>query len=126
MTAAYWCVLLAAVLPLVWAGVAKSQADGYDNRRPRPWLDGLQGMPQRANWAQVNSYEAFPPFAAGVIIAHLVGANQLLVDGLALTFITMRVLHGVMYIQDKATARSIVWLVGFFCVIGLFLAAGWA
>ena len=76
MTIAYWCVLVAALLPIVWAGAAKSGIKGYDNARPREFLGSLQGWPARANFAQQNSYEAFPPFAAGVIIAHLCDTPQ--------------------------------------------------
>jgi len=126
MTFAYWCVLLAALMPIIWAGAAKVGADPYDNHKPRIFLAELTGWKQRANWAQANAYEAFPPFAAAVIIAHLAGANQLAVDTLAGAFLVTRVLHGIMYIQDKATVRSAVWTTGFLCVIGLFLAAGWA
>jgi len=119
-------VLLAALLPIVWVGTAKTGADGYDNHQPRIFLAKLTGWQQRANWAQVNAYEAFPPFAAAVIIAHLVGVNQILIDTLAGIFLCARVLHGIMYILDKATLRSLVWTVGFLCVVGLFIAAGWA
>ena len=126
MTIAYWCVLLAALLPLIWVGIAKTGSDDYDNHKPRVFLAGLTGWAQRANWAQVNSYEAFPPFAAGVIIAHLAGANQLVIDVLASSFLVLRVLHGILYIRDQATLRSMVWTFGFLITIGLFLAAGWA
>jgi uncharacterized MAPEG superfamily protein len=126
MTFAYWCVLLTALLPIIWVGIAKSGADGYDNHKPRVFLAGLKDWPQRANWAQANAYEAFPPFAAGVIIAHMAGADQMLVDVLAGVFLTLRVLHGVFYIQDKATLRSLAWTMGFMCIIGLFLAGSWA
>jgi len=126
MAFAYWCVLLAALLPIVWAGVAKSGADGYDNHRPRIFLAGLKDWPQRANWAQANAFEAFPSFAAAVIIAHLVGANQSLVDTLAGVFLLVRIAHGAFYILDKATLRSLAWTIGYFCTIGIFLAAGWA
>jgi len=125
MTFAYWSVLLAALLPLIWAGVAKTSAKGYDNHKPRVFLEQLKGRAARANWAQSNSYEAFPPFAAGVIIASLVGANQLAIDIIAGTFLLLRVLHGVFYIKDMAMARSLVWTGAFFCIIGLFLAAAW-
>jgi uncharacterized MAPEG superfamily protein len=124
MTFAYWCVLLAALLPILWVGIAKSGADGYDNHRPRIFLANLEGWAQRANWAQNNAYEAFPPFAAAVIIAHLAGANQVLIDSLAGAFLVTRVVHGITYILDKATFRSAAWTAGFLCVIGLFLAAG--
>ncbi|MCP4002214.1 MAG: hypothetical protein GY727_14990 [Gammaproteobacteria bacterium] len=125
MTFAYWCVLLAALLPIIWVGIAKTGADGYDNHKPRIFLANLKDWPQRANWAQINAYEAFPPFAAGVIIAHIVSADQLIIDMLAGIFLVARILHGVFYIQDKATLRSAVWSLGFMCIIGLFLAGSW-
>lgn len=122
MTLAYWCVLVAALLPIVWAGVAKSKS-GFDNRTPRDWLAELDGWRQRANWAQANAWEAFGPFAAAVIIAHLAGARQGTIDLLALAFIVARVAHGLLYIADRATLRSIAWTIGFGCVVGLFIAA---
>lgn len=126
MTFAYWCVLLTAFLPYAWVGAAKMGGGDYDNSRPRVFLDHLTGWQQRANWAQKNAYENFPPFAAGVIIAHAVGANQIAIDALAGVFLLARILHGIAYIYDKPTQRSLIWIVGFFCTVGLFLAAGWA
>ena len=123
MTTAYWCVLIAAMLPLVWVGAAKSGAAGYDNDRPRVFLAGLTGWPQRANWAQMNALEAFPPFAAAVIIAHLAGGNQNTIDLLAVVFVLSRIVHGIFYITDKGTLRSLVWLVGFGCIVALFVTS---
>jgi uncharacterized MAPEG superfamily protein len=125
MTFAYWCVALAVFLPIVWAGVAKYGAADFDNAQPRLWLQGQTGRRQRANWAQANAYEAFPPFAAAVIIAGLAGANQLVIDALAGIFLLARILHGVFYISDKPTLRSLVWTVGFFAMISIFLSAAW-
>lgn len=122
MTLAYWSVLVAAVLPLVWAGVSKSNGR-YDNHAPREWLAQRQGWQQRANWAQANAWEAFGPFAAAVIIAHLAGARQEAIDVLAAVFIAARIAHGLLYIADRALLRSAAWTVGFACVIGLFVAA---
>jgi uncharacterized MAPEG superfamily protein len=121
MTFAYWCIALAMFLPLVWVGIAKASASGYNNARPREWLWKLEGMPKRANWAQQNAYEAFPPFAAAVIVAHLTGSAQATVDMLAGAFIVVRILHGVFYITDKATLRTLAWLVGFGISVALFL-----
>ena len=126
MTFAYWCVALAAFLPLVWVGAAKVGGEGYDNAKPRIFLRNLTGWPQRANWAQTNAYEAFPPFAAAVIIASLAGANQAVVDVLAGLFLIARILHGLLYILDKPTLRSLVWTIGFFTMIAIFLSAGWS
>ena len=122
MTIAYWCVLTAFILPLVWTGFAKS-AGGYDNRAPREYLGGLSGWAQRANWAQQNALEAAPPFAAGVIIAQQVGAGQSTVDTLALVFIVARIAHGAVYLADWGQTRSLVWLVGFGATVGLFVSA---
>jgi uncharacterized MAPEG superfamily protein len=124
MTIAYWCVLLAIFLPIVWAGVAKTGAKGYDNARPREFLAKLEGRAARANYAQANSYEAFPPFAAGVVIAHVTGgADQSTIDALAVVFIVARIAYGLCYIADKSTLRSLVWLVGFGATVGLYFAA---
>lgn len=125
MTFAYWCVVLAAFLPLFWVGAAKYGAPGYDNAKPRIFLQNLSGWPQRANWAQANAYESFPPFAAAVIIAGMAGANQLVVDTLAGVFLLARVLHGLFYITDKPTLRSLVWTIGFFTMITIFLSPVW-
>jgi len=122
MTFAYWCVVIAVFLPLIWVGIVKASASGYDNARPRVWLSQLDGLAQRANWAQQNSYETFPPFAAAVIIAHLTQSPQTAVDMLAGIFIVSRVAHGVLYITDKPTLRSLAWLVGFGATIALFMA----
>ena len=121
MTFAYWCVVFAVFLPIIWVGVAKVNGSGYDNTKPRVWLADLDGVGQRANWAQQNAYEAFPPFAAAVIIAHLTNSPQLIVDLLAGTFLLLRVAHGIFYILDKSTLRSFTWLTGFGCTVALFL-----
>lgn len=124
MTIAYWCVLLAALLPIVWAACAKIGGEGFDNAYPRAYLRSLSGWRLRAHWAQENSYEAFPPFAAGVVIAHLVNGPSVMIDTLALLFLAARILHGIFYIRDQSTLRSLVWLAGFGSVIALFVTAG--
>lgn len=121
MTFAYWCVVLVVFLPLIWVGIAKANGRGYDNAKPREWLAQQHGKAARANWAQQNSYEAFPPFAAAVIIAHLTGNPQSIVDALAGFFVCCRVAHGLLYIYDYPTLRSFVWLGGFGATVALFL-----
>jgi uncharacterized MAPEG superfamily protein len=122
MILAYWCVLAAALMPILWAGLAKSRRD-FDNASPRDWLSGLQGWRRRANAAQMNSWEAFAPFAAAVIIAHLAGAAQARIDALAALFVAARLAYGALYIADRATLRSVAWTVAMGCTVGLFVAA---
>lgn len=126
MTFAYWCILLVAFLPLVWAGAAKVGGGSYDNAKPRVFLQNLTGWQQRADWAQSNAYENFPPFAAGVLVAHAVGSPQLIIDILAGAFLIARVAHGLAYIGNKPTVRSLVWSAGFLSMAGLYVTAGWS
>ncbi len=125
MTAAYWCVLIAAYLPIAWTGMAKFGAGGrdFDNAAPRAMLARLDGWRQRANWAQLNGFEAFPPFAAAVIIAHLTAVPQARIDLLALAFISARVVYGFLYLANLPTLRSLAWMIATGCVVALFVSA---
>ena len=123
MTIAYWTVLVAALMPIAFAGLAKAGGAGFDNRQPRVWLAQLDGWRQRAHAAQQNSHEAIAPFAAAVIIAHQLDAPQAAVDGLAVAFIVLRVLYGALYIADRDVLRSLVWLAGLACIVALFVVA---
>lgn len=126
MTFAYWMVLAAAFVPYIGTAYAKFSGGGaktYDNRAPRAQMDSLPPQRQRAYWAQLNGFEAFPPFAAGVIIAHLAGGPQNWIDALAGSFVVLRVIYTLLYIHDRPTARSLVWTAALLCVVGLFLAA---
>lgn len=121
MTFAYWMVLAAAFLPYVTVLLAKAGAD-IDNRAPRRDLANLTGWRQRADWAHRNHFETFAPFAAAVIIAELVHAPQREIDGLAATFVLLRIAYTAFYIADRARLRSLVWSLGFICVLALFVA----
>jgi len=119
-TAAYWCVLIAALLPMgcAWlaksGGLGKSRKDGgFDNHDPRAWMGRQTDWRARANAAQANSFEALPFFIGAVIIAHLLGAGQTLLDMLALLFVLLRIFYVMMYVADMPTARSAVWAAGF-------------
>ena len=122
MTVAYWCVLIAAVIPLIAIGIAKAKGERYNNRHPRVWLDKQQGYRARAAAAQSNSFEAFPLFAAAVIIAHLTNAPQGRLDLLAIVFVVARIVYVVCYLADWHWARSFVWTVGFVACIVIFLS----
>jgi uncharacterized MAPEG superfamily protein len=115
-TVAYWCVLIAALLPLACAWLAKSSGlgksrkqGGFDNRDPRGWLARQTDWQARANAAQANSFEALPFFIGAVIIAHQLGAPQTRLDILALVFITLRVIYIAMYVAGLPTVRSAIW-----------------
>ena len=114
-TVAYWCLFVAAILPIVCTGIAKygmftvkRKDGGYDNNNPRAWLAKQQDWRARANAAQANTFEALPLFFAAVIIAHLLQAGQAKLDILAFTFVLLRVAYIVVYVADMATTRSVI------------------
>jgi uncharacterized MAPEG superfamily protein len=121
MTIAFWCVLVAGLLPYAGTLTAKIGGEGFDNRNPRDWLSAQSGFRRRANSAQLNSFEAFPLFAAAVVVAHLAGAPQGRIDTLAVTFIVARLFYIGFYLADLAQLRSLAWLVGFGTAIAIFL-----
>ncbi|MCC8364188.1 MAPEG family protein [Lysobacter sp. A6] len=125
MALAYWCVLVAAMLPYVWTTVAKASGERYDNRDPRGWL-ARQTNPRvhRANSAQLNAFEAFAPFAAGVLMAQFAGVPETHVAGLAVAFVVFRLLHGVVYtLGMKHSLRSLCWFSALACVVALMVLA---
>ncbi|MBL8517444.1 MAG: MAPEG family protein [Betaproteobacteria bacterium] len=122
MTFAICCVLIAGLLPYVAVGMAKWDR-GYDNRDPRGWEEKLAGRSRRAHSAHLNSFEAFPLFAAGVILAQMAGVQQDIVNVLAGLFVAARVAYLWLYLNDKATARSLVWLAGLAASVALLALA---
>ena len=125
-TLAYWCVLVAALLPLACAGIAKSgkfgqsrAQGGYDNNNPRAWLASQTDWRARANAAQANSFEALPLFIGAVIIAHLLGAHQGRLDILAFLFVVLRMVYIMMYIADLSTLRSAMWALALAANLGI-------
>ena len=109
-TLAYWCILVAALLPILCAGLAKAGGRGdFDNHNPRSWLQKQSGWHARANAAQANTFEALPFFMVAVVIAHQLQASQGLLDLLAMAFIALRLAYIALYVTDLATPRSVVW-----------------
>jgi uncharacterized MAPEG superfamily protein len=124
MSIAYWCVLVAAVLPYVWYGAARAGAGRIDNRDPRSGMARLdEGSARRANHAQYNAFEAFAPFAAAVLMAQAAGVDPQRITQLALAFVALRVLHGLFYIGNLHALRSTAWAGGFAVVVWLMVQA---
>lgn len=125
-TLAYWCVLIASVLPILCAWLAKSgqlnkprKQGGYDNADPRAWLARQTEWRARANAAQANSFEALPFFIGAVIIAHQLGAQQGRLDILAFVYVVLRVFYIMMYVGGLPMARSLVWVLALIVNIGI-------
>lgn len=125
-TVAYWCLLVAALLPLACAVIAKwgmigrpRREGGYDNNNPRAWLARQNDWRARANHAQANTIEALPFFFAAVIIAHQLHALQVRLDIFAFMFVVLRIAYIMMYVADMATSRSILWALALLVNVGI-------
>lgn len=123
MTLAYWCVLLAAISPVLIVGLAK-MGGSYDNARPRdlPHAD-IPVWRKRAHGAHLNAIEAFAPFAVAVILAQLAGVDYDRIDMLALGFIAARVIYTIFYIAGQPMLRSVFWTIAFAFVVWLYILA---
>ncbi|MFN3703778.1 MAPEG family protein [Thermomonas sp.] len=124
MLIAYCCILIAACLPYVWTVVAKTAVPGYNNKDPRGWIAKQDNHRVRnAYHAHLNAFEAFPAFAAAVLMAQFAQVDAQHIAWLSMAFIAFRVLHGIFYVTAQQMLRSLSWLGGFICVVALMVSA---
>jgi uncharacterized MAPEG superfamily protein len=123
MHTALLCVLVAGLLPYLFTGVAKAIGPRYDNRDVRSWQARLEGRAYRAHAAHLNSFEAFPFFAAAVLAAMVAGADASRVNLLAIAFVALRLVYFAVYLANLAALRSLVWFAALGCAIAIFVAA---
>ncbi|MDY3306740.1 MAPEG family protein [Psychrobacter sanguinis] len=122
---AIWSMMIASVLPLLFAILAKVLG-GFgvaDNSHPRDVVAEYTGRAARANAAQQNSYESLPIFLASVIVAMLFFVPQVVINYLAVMYVMLRVIYGIAYIVNLPTLRSIIWTLSMACCFMLFYLA---
>jgi len=121
MTIAEWCVFgtvmlyLLTIVPVKWIGYRS-----YDNAKPRNPAFYADPLRARALGAHQNGIEAFPFFAAAVLLAEFRGAPQNLINELAMLFLIVRVAYVFTYLGDRPRLRSILWNIGFTINIAIF------
>ena len=127
MTTPLVCLMIVAILPYVCSWVAGyfrvRQFGSLDNKTPRAQTARLTGAGARAAAAQANAWEALPFFTAAVVSAQLGHADPGRAAWLSELFVVTRILHPIFYIADLDALRSLVFVVGLACVVGLFVAA---
>jgi uncharacterized MAPEG superfamily protein len=123
MSFALWTLFIAALFPVVCAGIAKAGPGRYDNRNPRAWLGGLGGYQARAHAAQQNSWEALAVYTAALVAAIAAGVDHGTITTVAGVFLVARIAYLACYLADLATLRSLVWLAGFGACLTLIVQA---
>jgi uncharacterized MAPEG superfamily protein len=121
MTIAEFCVFgavalyLLTIVPVKWLSYSK-----YDNARPRDPAFYEDAIRARALGAHLNGIEAFPFFAAAVLLAEFRGAPQNLINELAVLFLIVRIAYVFTYLGNRPRLRSILWNIGFTINIAIF------
>jgi uncharacterized MAPEG superfamily protein len=122
MTIAELCLLGMVFLTLLVLAPGKyAGRREFDNAYPRDPSFYTKGLRARSQGAHQNGLEAFPFFAAAVLLAEMHGAPQHTIDGLALAFLGARVAYAVAYLGDRPTLRSIIWSLALLCNVAIFL-----
>jgi uncharacterized MAPEG superfamily protein len=126
MTVAEWCVFgtlmlcLLTIASVKWIGFRR-----FDNAKPRDPSFYDDPIRARALGAHQNGLEAFPFFAAAVLLAEFRIAPQRLIDELAILFLIVRVAYVFTYLGNRPTLRSILWSIGFAINIAIFFLPAW-
>jgi uncharacterized MAPEG superfamily protein len=124
MTTPLGCLVVVALLPYVLStlqGYLRVRQFGtLDNKNPRQQSAKLEGIGARCAAAQANAWEALGLFTAAVAVQHLAQADPGRAATLSMVFVATRILHPVLYMANLDALRSLIFLVGLGCVIGLF------
>ena len=114
----------ALLLGLLWIPyfVGQTMANGFlkpENYRD-PTMPDAPLWVQRANRAHINNVQVFAPFAALVLIAHITGQSNAMTALWTIIFFWARLAHAIVYLLGIAYIRTVVFLIGFVALLGVF------
>jgi len=124
-------LLIMCILPLVcaWTGgyFRHKQFGRVDNKEPRIQSQQLTGAGARAVAAQANTWEALAVYSAAILAVYIAGVDLARIATPVMVFVALRILYIPIYIGNKDTARSLIFLASYGICMYLFylaLAAG--
>src|SRR6202044_1142952 len=89
----------------------------YVDPAPRP----VPLWGKRADRAYLNAVETFAPFAALVILIQLTGKADAMTAFWAISYFWLRVAHAVVYLAGWPYIRTLIFVLGWICIVGLFV-----
>jgi uncharacterized MAPEG superfamily protein len=92
-------------------------AENYVDPTPRP----VPNWGKRAHRAYLNAVETFAPFAALVLVVQVTGKSDSMTAFWAVSYFWIRVAHAVIFWAAIPYIRTILFVLGWICVIGLFV-----
>ena len=113
-------VVLASLIPL---GAARSQADFQisDLAAPRAMFDRLPEWGKRANWAHLNSFEAFVLFAPAALLCLIGKVDSTAAIAAAWIYPGLRLAYIAAYVANLPPLRSLCWAGAMVCTGILYL-----
>lgn len=120
-------LFVASILPIMLSAVGiyfrVSELGKFDNHYPRAQQAALTGAGARAIAAQKNAWEALLFFGVVTLIAVASPVDLKSLSLAAYAFLAARIIHPVLYVANLATLRSLVFAVGWFSCVYIFVAA---
>lgn len=126
MPIAYWCLLIAALMPFPLVRMARNAAGTFNNAAPRDFAANATGLARRAYGAHLNSMESFPFFAAAVLVAMQSGMGGDILDRLAMAWVALRLVYVWAYLADRPELRTPVWACGILLAAAIMTMPAWA
>ncbi len=122
MTIAEWCIFRNADALFVDDCIRQRPSAFAASTIPGPAIPpSSRSRSGLARWAPThNGIEAFPFFAAAVLLAEFRTAPQHLINELAVLFLIVRIAYVFTYLGDRPTLRSILWNLGFAINVAIF------
>ncbi|MBD1193202.1 MAPEG family protein [Vulcanococcus sp. Clear-D1] len=122
-----WSLCLAAgvvVASLIPLGAARSQADFQisDLAAPRAMFDRLPEWGKRANWAHLNSFEAFVLFAPAALLCLIRQVDSTTAIAAAWIYPGLRLAYIAAYVANLPPLRSLCWAGAMTCTGILYLS----
>jgi len=113
LTASLWIPYIAAQI----VANGPLQPMNYVDPTPRP----VPLWGQRANRAHINAVETFAPFAALVILIQVTGKANATTAFWAMNYFWIRLAHAVVFIAAIPYIRTILFVLGYVAIVGLFV-----
>src|ERR1700758_2259383 len=116
-----YLALTAILTASLWIPYVVAQVSTNGPLKPENYIDPTQRpLPdwgKRADRTYINAVETFAPFAALVIVAHLAGKADAMTAFWAMSFFWLRVAHAAIYLFGIPFARTLIFTLGFVCVV---------
>jgi uncharacterized MAPEG superfamily protein len=120
-----YLALTAILTASLWIPYVISQVATNGPLRPENYVDPtMRPLPPwgiRANRLYLNAVETFAPFAALVVVIQVAGKNDSMTAFWAMSFFWLRLAHAIVFLIGIPYIRTIIFVLGYVCVIGLFV-----